>query len=112
MAVDLLGSDRRAVADLVGYLLDGDAVVAHDRDEWTWPVEKNCDQVPAAVRGCLVRGERPLCPGIPSGDGRATETSRLRALDKPSAVPDCWCKAKPYCALRLCDIAVPGLGGG
>jgi hypothetical protein len=29
----LLGNDRGAVADQVGYLLDGDAVVAHDRDE-------------------------------------------------------------------------------
>ena len=33
VAVDLLGDDRRAVADQVGDLLDGDAIVAHDRDE-------------------------------------------------------------------------------
>jgi hypothetical protein len=30
MSVDLLGNDRRAVADEVGYLLDGDSVVTHD----------------------------------------------------------------------------------
>ena len=33
VAVDLLSDDRRAVANQVGYLLDGHAVVAHDRDE-------------------------------------------------------------------------------
>jgi hypothetical protein len=33
VAIDLLSDDRRAVADQVGYLLDGYAVVAHDRDE-------------------------------------------------------------------------------
>jgi hypothetical protein len=33
MPVDLLGHDRRAVADEVGYLLDSDSVVTHDRHE-------------------------------------------------------------------------------
>ena len=33
VTVDRLGDDRRSVTEKVGDLLDGDVVVAHDRDE-------------------------------------------------------------------------------
>ena len=62
MPVNLLGHDRGAVADQVGYLLDGDSVVTHDRDG---------SSVLAAFRGVDQGGDvaHDLVPRLGAADG-------------------------------------------